>query len=279
MILTPKSLKEAKAEYAKCKADPTYFICDYVYVTHPVRGVVPFNLYPFQCKIIDNLQKHRFNIIKKFRQAGITTIAAAYSLWNIIFKESFSVLVISIGDRESQEFLKRVKDMYHALPEWIKPKTESINKHELHLETKSYVRSLPSTASAGRGFSASLLMVDEAAFIDGMDKFWAAVWPVLSTGGGAFVISTVNGYGNFYHSKWVGAVEGKNEFNPIEIFWQEHPEYAKPGWEESTRSGMSKKQWLQEYCVTSDTIVKVRDLNTGEVCSISIGELQKSIEA
>ena len=247
MAIIPKTKQEAIAEYKRCATDPVYFICNYVKVVHPVRGTVPFDLYEFQQDIIRDLKDYRFNIIKKFRQAGITTISAAYSLWSVLFKKNYRVVVISIGDRESQEFLNRAKEMYEELPVWIRPKLQAKNKHNLHFMNGSRIQSLPSAASAGRGISASLLMVDEAAFIEGMNEFWAAVFPILSTGGSAFIISTVNGIGGFYYDKWMGAIEGTNEFHPIEIKWQQHPEYQQPGWEETMRSSMSRKQWLQEF--------------------------------
>jgi len=80
-----------------------------------------------------------------------------------------------------------------------------------------------------------------------------------NTGGQAFLISTVNGVGNFYYDKWFGAVEGKNEFNPIQIHYKQHPEYASDEWEKSMKSGMSPKQWAQEFLcdflMTGDTFI------------------------
>ncbi len=67
-------------EFKKCSTDPEHFISQYIKVTHPVRGLVPFKLYPFQERILSDLEENRFNILRKFRQAGCTTIAAAYSL-------------------------------------------------------------------------------------------------------------------------------------------------------------------------------------------------------
>ena len=93
----PELLKEFK----RCAEDPIYFISKYIKVTHPVRGLVPFDLYPFQHRILDNLQNHRFNILRKFRQAGCTTIAASYSLWMVIFQKHKSVIILSKGDSES----------------------------------------------------------------------------------------------------------------------------------------------------------------------------------
>jgi len=257
----PELLKEFK----RCAEDPIYFISKYIKVTHPVRGLVPFDLYPFQHRILDNLQNHRFNILRKFRQAGCTTIAASYSLWMVIFQKHKSVIILSKGDSESTEVLDRVKLMYDELPVFLKPGIAEDNKHTLKLKTGSVIKSRPSGKQSGRSLAGSFLIIDEAAFIDSIDTIWAAVFPIISTGGRAFVLSTVNGIGNWYHDVYQAAISGENSFNPIDIRWQEHPEYnynpdyehlyeimREKGldiykWEETTKANMPMKQWLQEY--------------------------------
>jgi hypothetical protein len=253
------------SEFKRCSEDPAYFLSTYIKVTHPVRGLVPFKLYPFQGRIIDNLNDHRFNILRKFRQAGCTTIAAAYSLWMIIFQKHKQVVILSKGDAESTEVLDRIKLMYDELPPFLKPGIIEDNKHTLKLKTNSTIKSRPSGKQSGRSLAGSLLIIDEAAFIENIDTIWAAVYPIISTGGRAFVLSTVNGIGNWYHDVYNAALNGENSFNPIDIRWQEHPEYqynpnfselyssmTEKGldihaWEETTKANMPNKQWLQEY--------------------------------
>jgi len=253
-------------EFKRCKEDPIYFISEYIKVTHPVRGLVPFKLYPFQHRIIENLENNRFNILRKFRQAGCTTIAASYALWMIIFQKHKQVVILSKGDAESTEVLDRIKLMYDELPKFLKPGIVEDNKHTLKLGTNSTIKSRPSGKQSGRSLAGSLLIIDEAAFIENIDSIWAAVYPIISTGGRAFVLSTVNGIGNWYHEVYQKAIEGANSFNPIDIRWQEHPEYQRQEegfswlydemegkglfvdkWEETTRINMPMKQWLQEY--------------------------------
>ena len=252
-------------EFKLCSEDPKYFISEYIKVTHPVRGLVPFKLYPFQNRIIDDLEEHRFNILRKFRQAGCTTIAAGYSLWMIIFQKHKQVVILSKGDAESTEVLDRIKLMYDELPEFLKPGIIEDNKHTLKLKTYSVIKSRPSGKQSGRSLAGSLLIIDEAAFIENIDTIWAAVYPIISTGGRAFVLSTVNGIGNWYHEVYQKALNGQNSFHHIDIRWQEHPEYKynenyselykemkKKGldihkWEKNTRSNLPNKQWLQEY--------------------------------
>ena len=275
--------EELFEEFKKCRDNPEHFISSYIKVTHPVRGLVPFNLYPFQKKILKDIESHRFNILRKFRQAGCTTIAAAWSLWMAIFQKHKSIVILSKGDAESTEVLDRIKLMYDELPEFLKPGIIEDNKHTLKLKTNSVIKSRPSGKQSGRSLAGSLLIIDEAAFIENIDTIWAAVYPIISTGGRAFVLSTVNGIGNWYHDVYQKAVDGQNSFNAIDIKWQEHPEYSyTPGfeylyeemaekgldihkWEETTRRNMPLKQWLQEYeCSflgTGETYIEGQILN------------------
>ena len=236
--------EEILEELRKCSEDPAYFIRNYVNIEHPIKGIVPFDLYRFQEKIISEVEEYRFNIIRKFRQAGITTICAAYSLWAIIFKNNHNIMVVSIGDRESTAFLRRVVLMYDDLPVWLKPKITEKNKHSLYLSTGSRVRAQP--AGAGRGESVSHLIVDEAAFVDKMREFWAAVYPTISTGGKATLISTVNGMSNLYYELYRDAELKKNSFNVLDLHWREHPEYTDE-WAKENRPIIGERMWAQEY--------------------------------
>jgi len=260
---------ELKNEFLKSKRDPVYFIKNYIQVEHQLLGLVNFDLFPFQEKIIKDLETHRFNITKKFRQAGATTIAAAYALWTALFKKNKTIVILSIGDTESVETLERVKLMYSELPKFLRVPLDKggFNKHKLKLTNGSQIKSRPSKITSGRGLSCYLLIVDEAAFIEKMDQLWTSIYPVLSTGGRAFIISTVNGMGNWYYEMYTKTVEGRSEFNLIDIKWQDHPQYyynkdyewmyaeltkKDPNynvhnWEKSTRANISLKQWLQEY--------------------------------
>jgi len=261
-------------EYERCSTDPNYFIKKYIYVVHPIRGLVPFELYPFQDRIVEGFDNHRFSILRKFRQAGCTTICAAYSLWFVIFNNYKQVVILSKGDAESTELLDRIKIMYDYLPSFLQPKIVENNKHTFRLATKSGIKSRASGKESGRSLAGSLLIIDEGAFIENIDTIWAAAYPVISTGGRAFVLSTVNGIGNWYHTLWMNAKEEKNAFFTIDIHWKEHPEYYPqkgleelyiPNWEETTRSNMPYKKWLQEYeCEflgTGDTYIEGETLN------------------
>ena len=95
-MTTKKSLKQIVAEeYAKCAQDPVHFMRRYCFIQHPTRGKMLFNLYPFQSDCLQQFDKHNYNVILKSRQLGISTLSAGYSLWSMIFKEDFNILVIA----------------------------------------------------------------------------------------------------------------------------------------------------------------------------------------
>jgi len=165
-------------------------------------------------------------------------------------------MVVSIGERESNLFLSRVVEMYDWLPEFLQPSIIKKNVHVLHLETGGIIKSQP--AGAGRSEAVSLLIVDEAAFIDNMREFWKAIYPTISTGGECVMLSTVNGMSNVYYELYRDAVAGINDFNVIDIHWREHPDYDDE-WAKVTRPNLGEKGWMQEvlcqFLGTGDTFI------------------------
>ena len=267
MVHDTLDLDQIKEEFKKCSNSCNYFITNYTKVVHPMRGMVNFDLYPFQERILSDFQSHRLSILRKFRQAGCTTLMAGYALWFIIFQANKKVAILSKGDAEAKMVVERIKLMYEELPIWLKPRTTKNNDHTLRLENGSSIESKASSKQAGRSISASLLIIDEAAFIEFIDTIWAAVGPTTSTGGRVVVLSTVNGIGNWFHKMYMQAVEKSNGFHAVDIKWEEHPEYKRhegyeelydqmetydppvnvDEWEKSTRQKHSYKEWLQEY--------------------------------
>jgi hypothetical protein len=190
--------KEEIASLRKAMIDIFYF-SNFVYIIHPMRGKVQFKLYPFQKSVLWEFLNNRFNIVLKFRQAGITELIALFCLWTALFKENQNIQIISIKDKVAKKVLRRIKYMYKNLPPYMQVRvvngtgSKLGTSEELEFENGSSISSIPTTEDAGRSEAVSLLVIDEAAILRWASTIWAAAFPTLSTGGSAIVNSCVTG--------------------------------------------------------------------------------------
>jgi len=213
-----------KQEYVKCAADPVYFLKKYCVIQHPIKGKVPFALYDFQEKTVEDFVSNRFNIILKARQLGISTLTAGYSLWMMTFHQDKNILVIATKQEVAKNLVTKVRVMHANLPSWLKQPCVEDNKLSLRYKNGSQVKAVSSGEDSGRSEALSLLILDEAAFIDKIDTIWAAASQTLSTGGQCIALSTPNGVGNWFHRTWMDAEDKLNDFNFIKLHWTTHPE-------------------------------------------------------
>lgn len=223
--MTPEQFEELD----KVRRDPFSF-SEKIYVVHPIRGKVPFNLYDYQKSVLWHFLNDRFNIILKFRQAGITELISMYCLWLAMYHPNKTIVIISIKDRVAKKVLRKIKYMYKNLEDHLRLPIvngrtgEYGTATDMQFSNGSMISSVPTTEDAGRSEAVSLLVIDEAAIVRWANQIWAAAFPTLSTGGASIVNSTPYGVGNWYHQQWVDAVAGGNEFNAIRLKWQMHPE-------------------------------------------------------
>ena len=241
-----KSLKDViKLEFSKCAKDPVHFMRKYCYIQHPHKGKIKFNLYPFQESTLTELRDHDYNVILKSRQLGISTLSAGYSLWLMLFHNDKNILVIATKQEVAKNLVTKVRVMHDGLPGWLKGNCVEDNKLSLRFSNGSQVKAVSSSGDAGRSEALSLLIIDEAAFVDSIDEIWASSQQTLATGGGAIVLSTPNGTGNFFHKTWVGAEAGTNGFNPIKLHWTLHPD-REQDWRAKQDQLLGEKMAAQE---------------------------------
>jgi hypothetical protein len=215
-----------------------------------MKGKIYFQLYPFQERTLHSLRDNRFNVILKSRQMGISTLTAGYALWCMLFKKDFNILVIATTQEVAKNLVTKVRVMHENLPSWLKGNTISDNKLSLSFKNGSQIKAVSSAGTAGRSEALSLLIIDEAAFISGIDEIWASAQSTLSTGGGAIVLSTPNGTGNFFHQTWVKSEAMLKDdagiaWNNIRLKWDLHPE-RNPGWREGQTTLLGEKMAAQE---------------------------------
>lgn len=214
-----------KQEYVKCASDPAYFAKKYCYISHPQRGRILFNLYPFQEKVLHLFAREDYHLILKSRQLGISTLVALHCMWLMIFNENINILVICTKTDTAKNMVTKVKFMYENLPSWLKQgKPDENNKLTFKLLNGSQIKAVSAASDSGRSEAVSLLVMDEAAFIPNAEELWGSIYPTLSTGGKCIALSTPNGVGNWFHQQWSKAELSKNKFLPIRLPWTVHPE-------------------------------------------------------
>ena len=220
-----KNYKEIiKKEYVRCANDPVYFLKKYSFIQHPIKGKIPFALYDFQEKTVEEFMQHRLSIILKARQLGISTLTAGYSLWMMTFHQDKNILVIATKQEVAKNLVTKVRVMHANLPSWLKQPCVEDNKLSLRYKNGSQIKAVSSGEDSGRSEALSLLILDEAAFIDKIDTIWAAASQTLSTGGQCIALSTPNGVGNWFHKTWTDAEDGLNDFNFTRLHWTVHPD-------------------------------------------------------
>ncbi|MBC8428046.1 MAG: hypothetical protein H8D94_01095 [Candidatus Pelagibacter sp.] len=220
-----KNIKDAiKREYIKCVQNPAYFMKKYCVIQHPTRGKLKFELWDFQERVVGEFVENKYNIILKSRQLGISTLTAGYSLWMMLFNSDRNILCIAKDKDTAKNLVTKVRVMYAGLPQWLKTKVTEDNKLSLVFNNGSQIKAVAATAEAGRSEALSLLILDEAAFIDKIGSIWTAAQQTLATGGSCITLSTPNGVGNWFHQQWLGAIDGTNDFSFIKLHWTVHPE-------------------------------------------------------
>jgi len=238
--------KEIVAEILKSGKDPDYFINNYVKISHPIEGLIPFKTYDFQAQLLGDFNDYRFNVILKARQLGISTITAAYAAWLMLFYRDKNIIVMATKFGTASNLVKKVKAIMKNLPVWIRVADISVdNRASFELTNGSQIKAISTSGDAGRSEALSLLIVDEAAHVENMSDLWTGLYPTLSTGGRCIALSTPNGVGNWFHKAYAESEAGENDFYPTMLQWDAHPDRDKAWYDKETRN-MSRRQIAQE---------------------------------
>lgn len=266
--ITPEQIMEV----ARCSRDIVHFCETYVRIQHPVRGSIPFDLYPYQIKMLKAYQDNTNIVVLSARQTGKSITSAIYLLWYALFHDDQNILIASNKNDGAMEMISRIKHAYEALPLWLKPgvKDDGYNKHTIIFENDSKIDSVATSESSGRGKSISLLFLDEFAFVKPgvQTEFWASILPTLSTGGSCIMTSTPNGDENLFAQIWRSAELGLSmnkdlvdeanaesedgeefeevAFYPIQVKWDEPPDRGE-AFKRRQVAQLGELLWRQEY--------------------------------
>lgn len=252
-------------EYKRCMQDPIYFARNYVKVIALDKGLVPFDLYPYQEKMFTHFQENRFNVVLACRQSGKSISACAYLLWFALFNPEKTVAILANKGATAREMLARITLMLENIPFFLQPGSKALNKGSLEFSNNSRIIAAATSGSSIRGMSVNLLYLDEFAFVERAAEFYTSTYPVVSSGKDTKIIitSTANGIGNQFHKVWEGAVQGINEFTGFRVDWWDVPGRDEE-WKNQTVANTSQLQFDQEFgntfFGTGDTLINAETL-------------------
>ena len=277
------------AEFVACAdpiTGPQYFMDNFFYIQHPVKGKMLYHPFDYQKRLIDTYHNYRFSISMMPRQTGKSTSAAGYLLWVAMFRPDSTILIAAHKYTGSQEIMQRIRYAYELCPDHIRAGVTSYNKGNLDFENGSRIVSTTTTENTGRGMSITLLYADEFAFVrPGIAKeFWTSISPTLATGGKAIITSTPNSDEDQFALLWKGANKcedsygnptdlGINGFRAYRSYWNEHPDRDEK-WAEEQRAQLGEDRFRREmgceFIINDETLIapaKLIDLQGHEPLS------------
>ena len=237
------------SEYLKCAADPIYFAEKYIQIVHVDHGLISIKMYDYQKEIAIAITDNRRVTVNTSRQAGKTTTAVAIILHYVLFNDYKTVALLANKGDAAREILDRIKIAYEALPKWLQQGVIEWNKGSVEFENGCKIIAGATSSSAIRGKSISFLYIDETAFVENWDEFFASVFPTISSGNTTKILftSTPNGLNHFYKT-CEGARENRNGYIYIEVPWQRVPG-RDDKWKKETLEGMyfDMQKFSQEF--------------------------------
>ena len=236
-------------EMIKCQSDPVYFAKTYVKIVNVDEGLVPFEMWPFQEKLINRFHENRFNICMMPRQTGKSTTSVSYLLHYAVFNNNVNIGILANKASTARDLLGRLQTAYENLPKWMQQGILAWNKGSLELENGSKILAASTSAAAVRGMSFNIIFLDEFAFVPNhiADDFFSSVYPTISSGKSTkiIIVSTPKGMNHFYRM-WHDAEREQNEYVPTQVHWSEVPgRDAK--WREQTIKNTSEQQFKVEF--------------------------------
>jgi len=227
------SKEQILLEYAKCAHDTPYALRTYLQTYDNTQSkYVPLELFNDQVTLVNDYDTCEENIALKYRQAGVSTVTSAWASKRLVFAKKSKpekILIIANKLDTAVEMANKVRAFVEQWPNWLGVgfSPEKNAARHFKLTNGCEVKAVATSKDALRGYTPTILIFDEAAYIDADEDFWSACMASLSTGGKVIVISTPNGFDPIYYSIYSQAIKGMNDFRITEMYWFRDPRYSK----------------------------------------------------
>jgi hypothetical protein len=220
-------------ELARIMKDTPYALRTYLQTfDNTQKKYVPMDLFEDQIQLIEDYETYNENITRKYRQAGVTTVTAAWLSKKLQLAKPDNperVLLIANKRDTAVEMANKVRHFLEQWPEWLNVgfSPDKNSESRFRLNNGCEVKAVATSPDALRGYTPTILVFDEAAYIEAGEDFWAASMASLSTGGKIILISTPNGFDPIYYGVYDQAIRGMNDFHITDLRWFKDPRYTK----------------------------------------------------
>lgn len=220
-------------EYAKCLKNTPYALKTYLQTYDNTQSrYVPLELFSDQVSLVEDYDNYEENIALKYRQAGVSTVTSAWASKRLVFAKKTKpekILIIANKQDTAIEMANKIRSFVDQWPSWVGVGFSNEKNAQKHFKLSNgcEIKAVATSKDALRGYTPTILIFDEAAYIEADEDFWSACMASLSTGGKVIVISTPNGFDPIYYGIYEQAVRGMNDFKITEMFWYRDPRYSK----------------------------------------------------
>lgn len=269
------SKEQILLEYAKCINDTPYALRTYLQTYDNTQSkYVPLELFNDQVTLVKDYDTCEENIALKYRQAGVSTVTSAWASKRLVFAKKSKpekILIIANKLDTAVEMANKVRAFVEQWPSWLGVGFSPDKNAARHFKLTNgcEVKAVATSKDALRGYTPTILIFDEAAYIDADEDFWSACMASLSTGGKVIVISTPNGFDPIYYSIYSQAIKGMNDFRITEMYWFRDPRYSKDlkliKCDDIIHYMLNRGEYKDEEIILDYTDIKVSERNFEEI--------------
>lgn len=251
-------------ELGKIYESFSYFVLNLCWIEDKKnKCAIPFALWPEQIRVLPRIVLAIRLIILKARQLGLTWMVAAYVLWLAWTRPLQLIIVISVNEELSIEFLDRVYFILDRLPEHLKPTIAARNRQVLEIQHNdglvSTVKSLPTTEMGAQSKTPTLLVLDETSRNRLVAEIYSASLPGIDAAGGRVIvisnsIKTAPGW-PWTRGIYTDSMKGENVFERIFMDWRARPDRPEDFRSLKILDGMTEEDFSQHYPETEEEAI------------------------
>lgn len=255
---------EIVQEYARVWKSFPYFIQTYCQIEDKQnKCAIPFVLWPEQVRVLPLIVYAMRLMVLKARQLGLTWILAAYVLWLAWTRALQLIVVISVNEELSIEFLDRAYFMLDRLPDYLRPTVKTRTRQTLEIEHVegliSTIKSLPTTEMGAQSKTPTLLVLDETSRNRLVAEIYAASLPGIDAAGGRVIVIS-NSIKDAPGWPWTrqiytDSMKGENVFKRIFMDWRARPDRPADFRELKLLDGMTAEDFSQHYPETEEEAI------------------------